>query len=118
MKNDVVFTDKMNEFGVIAFPVIFPVFIVFFRPSFGRGDVTDRRVKPHVQHFSFRLGQRYFYAPVQIARNRARQQSLFGIEPRFALTDNVIFPSSGVVVFFSVERSFFNPLFQTAFVFF
>ena len=52
MKDDVIFSYEMNQFGILAFPVWGPVLPVLFGPFFGHGNVANRCIEPNVQYFS------------------------------------------------------------------
>ena len=71
MKNDIVFTNKMNQLGIFIIPIRFPVFIIIDSPLFCSADITDGCIKPYIQHFSFRIFQRHFYTPIQVSCNGA-----------------------------------------------
>ncbi|MNL03093.1 hypothetical protein D3C87_1236190 [compost metagenome] len=83
MENDIIFTDKVYQFGFITFPVFFPAaFIAFvaadivlfcFRvPNiqfgivtklFSGRNITYRGIEPHIKHFAFCIAQWNTYAP-------------------------------------------------------
>ena len=110
MENDVVFANEMDQFHVVSFPILFPVFIVVQRPLFGGGDVANWRIKPNVEHFAFAFGQWNGDAPVQITGDRPCVQAAF--QPGQTLSQNVVFPGFGVVVLLAVQDSGFNPGFE------
>ena len=53
MKNDVVFTNEMNQFGFVVLPIVFPILSVFLGPNFRVGNVSNRGIEPHIKYFSF-----------------------------------------------------------------
>ena len=114
MENDVVFTNKMHQFGVFVFPVIFPVFALIQSPLLGSGNVANRSIEPHVEHFSIGTFDRHGNAPIQITRHGTRFQS--AINPRHTLANYLISPSFRVVLYFSIQNAFLNPRTQPVFV--
>ena len=100
MENDVVLSDEMDKFHIVAaFPPFFPLVFVetslceeFFRES----DVSDRRVKPDVENLSFSSFDRNGNAPRNIAGDASRFKTSF--KPLFAESLDVAFP-----VFFSFK---------------
>ena len=101
MKNNVILPDKMNHAGIFVFPVLFP----FRRQVFCCRNVSDRSVKPHIQHFPFRPFNRHRHPPIQITRHCTGLQTV--IQPGFTLPVNITLP------FFML---FQNPLFQPIFI--
>src|SRR5450432_2565281 len=97
MEHDIVLSNKMNQFGISLLPVIRP-----FRGEFlGGGNVPDRRIKPNIKNFSFRIRQRHFDSPVTVARHRAWLSSI--VEPALTLTVYIILPFG-----MSVQDPFFQ----------
>ena len=68
MENNIVFTNKMHQFGIILTPVICPVFGQFF----GGRDITDGRIKPNIQYFSFCTFGQGTFMPQLLSRVMAR----------------------------------------------
>ena len=60
MENNIILAYKMNQFGFFIVPVRFPVFSVIQAHCFGGTDITDWRIKPYIQHFSFCSGNGTF----------------------------------------------------------
>ena len=56
----------------------------------GVGDITDRRVEPHVEHLPFRPFHRHGHAPVEVARDGTRLQTT--VQPALALAIDVGLP--------------------------
>ena len=52
MEHDIVFTND-DQFCITMVPVWRPIFAVINGPLFGGADISDRGVKPYIQHFSF-----------------------------------------------------------------
>ena len=54
VERDVIFSHELNQFDIIR--LVPPVMVVFSKKLFGNTDITDRRVKPHVEYFVFPTG--------------------------------------------------------------
>ncbi len=86
---DVVLSDEVYDFCILAFPVLLPI----VRQKFLSGtDVSDRCVKPDVHDLALGTLNRYRDSPIQIAGHCARLQSIAGIQPAHALANDVGFP--------------------------
>ena len=89
VKDDVVLADKVNEAGRGVLPPGLPVVAL---ELLGGGDVAQGRVKPHVEHLAVGAFDRNRYAPIQIARHRARLQAVARVEPAQGLAVDVGLP--------------------------
>ena len=87
MEDDIVFSNKMHQLGVLAFPPFLP--IIAFQ-LLGETDITDWGIKPHIQHLAVGSLNRYLDTPVEVACNGTRLET--GIYPRLALTINIGLP--------------------------
>ena len=96
VENDVVLPDKMQEARVVGLPPFLPFGVVILRPLLGGADVADGRIKPDVQRFAFRTGQRHWHAPIEVARHGAGTQSF--LQPAVALAEHLWLPLSGVML--------------------
>ena len=83
VKHDIVFANKVDELGVFIFPIRFPVYVIFFSPFFGCGDISNWRVKPYIQDFVFTSWHRYRNPPIEISCHCSCLESI--VEPRFDL---------------------------------
>ena len=82
VEDDIVFSDEMDHPCVFLFPPFLPVAVFpgLRLTELNRiGDVSDRSVKPYVEHFSFCSFYRHGYAPVQVTGDGARFES--SVEP-------------------------------------
>ena len=106
MENNIVFTDEMDETRLGVFPPTFPIAELFglLTAQFYRiGDIAYRSVEPYVQHFTFGIGERYGYAPVEVAADGTGLQA--HVEPTFTLTVNVCFPFLVIVKYIIAKPS-------------
>ena len=102
MKNDVVLADKMHHLRVVRLPIALPIGRKFFCSRY----ITDRRIKPYIEHLALSTLDRHGNPPIEVATHGTRQQS--AIQPTLALTVDVGFP-----LLMAVE----NPPAQKRFVF-
>ncbi len=86
MKYNIVFPDKMNQLGIRPAPVIGPLRNEFFSGA----DITDGRIKPHIQDFSFCVRERHLDNPITVAGHRSWLKAI--VPPAFTLPINVILP--------------------------
>src|SRR5690554_965142 len=100
MENDVVLSNKMEQFGVFIFPIFLPVFAFALGPFLRRRNISNGRIKPYIKHFSFSAFKRDRNSPIQIASNGTWTQSF--VNPTFALPINIGFP-----IFFMIDQ---NPI--------
>ena len=71
MKNDVVFSYKMNQLRIIIIPIWFPIFVVVDGPLLGGGNISNRCIKPNIEHFTMGIFQWHLNSPVEVAGNCA-----------------------------------------------
>ena len=84
MEHNIVLADEVNEARIGALPPRFPtVGKQFLRV----GDIADRGVKPHIEHFAFGAFHRHRNTPIQIATHGAGFES--HVEPTLALSAHV-----------------------------
>ena len=102
MENDIVFSDKMNQTGFGIFPPFFPRIGQQF---LGVGNITDGRIEPNIEHFTFGTFHGNGNTPIQVAAHGTRLQAY--IQPTFTLTIHIGTPFLMI---------FQNPLTQPAFV--
>ena len=87
MEDDIVLADKVYQLGFLRLPPFLPT----LRKQFlSVGDVTDRRVEPHVEHLSFSSFYRHRNAPIQVTAHCTRQE--VGIQPGLALSVDIGLP--------------------------
>ena len=98
VENDIVFANEVHQLGICLAPVIGPLVGKFL----GGRDITDRRIEPHIQYFSFRTGQGHVDAPVAVAGHGAGLQA--AVEPALALPVNIVLP-----FFMPVDDPFLKP---------
>jgi hypothetical protein len=70
MEYDVVLADEVDETGRRVFPPSLPrAELLWFSIAelFGVGDITDRRIEPHVEHFAFCTLHRHRDTPIKVA---------------------------------------------------
>ena len=77
---------KCTSFVSSLAPVIGPLIGEFF----GGRDVTNRRIKPYIQHFAFGAGQRNFNSPVAVTGHGTALQP--AVEPALLLAVYIILP--------------------------
>src|SRR5690606_12638343 len=97
MKYYVVFSYKMHQFGIVAFPVGFPAFPFTGGPFLCGRYIAYWGVKPNIQYFSLSTFDRHRNSPVQVTGHCTRAQAI--INPRFYLPIYIGFP-----VFFMVNK--------------
>ena len=103
MEYDIIFSDEVNQTRFRVFPPCFPA---VGKKFFGVGDVSDRSVKPYIEHFSFCSFYGNRDTPIKVTAYGTWLQT--HVEPAFALTVYVRTP------FFVI---FQNPFAQPCFVF-
>ena len=86
VKDDVVLADKVDHLRVIRLPIFLPI----GRKFLGSGYITDRSIKPHVEHLSLCPLDRHGNAPIQVAAHGTGLQT--AVQPALALTVDVRFP--------------------------
>ena len=106
MKNNVVLTNKMHQFGIVVIPIRLPVFLMIQRPLLGGTDISYWRVKPHIQYFSSGFIQRHRHTPIKVTRHRTGLQTRF--YPAFTLTNHIRTP----VIFVGCQYPFTQKLFM------
>ena len=82
MEDDVVLANEMNEAGRRVLPPSLPrAELLGFSVTklFGIGDIADRRIKPHIEHFAFSTLHRYRDTPIKVAGHSAWAQTT--VEP-------------------------------------
>jgi len=80
MENNVVLADEMHQFGLVVFPIFFPI---LWQQFFCGRDITNRGIEPYIKHLSFGIRQRKRHAPIQVAGHGTRLQAQ--VDPGFAL---------------------------------
>ena len=98
VENDVIFSDEMDHTRRFIFPPFGPisVFLGLRLAKFDRiGDISDRSIKPYIEHFTFRAFYRNGNTPVEVTCDRTRFEST--VQPAFALTIHVGSPFLMVV---------------------
>ena len=74
MEDDVVLANEMDEAGRRVFPPSLPrAELLWFSVAelFGVGDISNRRIKPHIQHFAFGPLYRHRDTPIEVAGHSA-----------------------------------------------
>ena len=104
VEHDVVLSDEMDKTAFWVLPPLLPCtpFLRIGIAEFLRvADITDRSVKPHIEHLTFCSIDRYWDTPVEVASDSTRLQT--SIEPTLALPIDIRAP-----LFVLLQ----NPLFQ------
>ena len=89
VEDNVVLADEVHQAGVLILPPFFPIGP---KELLGGRDITDGRVKPHVQHLAVGAFHGNGNAPVEVAGHASGLQAIAGIQPRLALAVDVGLP--------------------------
>ena len=84
VEDDIVFADEVNEARVGTFPPRLPR---VGEQLLGVGDVADRGVKPHIEHFAFGTLNGHRDTPIEVATHGAGFES--HVEPALALSAHI-----------------------------
>ena len=87
MEHDVVLSDEMNKFCILALPPCLPT----LRQKFlSVGNISDRSIKPHIEHLALRTLYRYRHSPVKVTAHRTRLKP--AVNPTLALAIHIASP--------------------------
>ena len=104
VENNIVFTDKMYQTGFVVLPPFLPgspTLRIALAELLRVGNITDRRIKPNIEHLAFSSFYRNGNTPIKITRHGTWLQ--VHIQPALALAVNIRTP---------LLMAFQNPLFQ------
>ena len=108
MESDIVFADEVHQTRFVVLPPIFPGvrLAVVVRPFHCGADVTNRCIKPYIQHLALSAFDVIWqgYAPRQVARDRTivqvTQHRLYiAIHIRLPAFDGMFGMRAGVPIF-------------------
>lgn len=97
MEGDVVLTHelvKLNVFGVL------PPLFIFISPGSCYGDIANRSIEPHIEHFVFVLFQWNWYTPFEVSGDASALESL---------TSETVSKLDGIISPLALDMSLFEP---------
>ena len=96
VEDDVVLANEMHQLGVFVLPIWLPIHPLLGGPIAGGCDVSEGRIKPHIQDLSVGTFHGHWNSPIEVPRHGTALKP--SINPTAALAQYVGLPSFGVVM--------------------